>query len=193
MCDFDELRACDGPDDTVSAWRVATLLRYTPARHPNTSAENLAAMRSPFYQANFCAECGNSLAPRTGFKPRHFCDDCARRLKQRRFVTPLAGLLFLSSLAVFAFSYRKSRSPVQSSNLPAPAVLARDSIVNPTSKPQTEAIPRVLCGARTRRGTPCRHRVQPGQRCAQHRGMPSMHDSASEFPPSAGQTKSRKH
>lgn len=152
-------------------------------------------MRSPFYQASFCAECGNPLEPRPGFKPRYFCDDCSTRLKQRRLVTPLAGLLFVSSLAVFAVSYRKSSAPVRqlNSSASAPAVLAQDSIVNSRSKPQPEASSRVLCGARTRRGTPCRHRVLPGQRCAQHRGMPSMLESASTFPPSARQTKSRKH
>jgi hypothetical protein len=152
-------------------------------------------MRSPFYQANFCAECGNSLEPRPGFKTRYFCKDCSVRLKQRRLVTPLAGLLLLSSLAVFAFSYRKSGAPAQqlNSSASAPAVLAQDSIVNSRSKPQSEASSRVLCGARTRRGTPCRHRVLPGQRCAQHRGMPSLLESASSSAPSARETKLRKH
>jgi hypothetical protein len=32
-----------------------------------------------------------------------------------------------------------------------------------------------LCGARTRKGTPCRRRVHaPGERCYQHKGMPAM-------------------
>jgi hypothetical protein len=152
-------------------------------------------MRSPFYQANFCAECGNSLDPRPGrlgFKPRYFCDDCAARLKQRSFITPLAGVLLVASLAIFAFSYKqgdkRSNTPVQQLNPIAP-VSAQDSIVNPRAKSPSEAGSRVLCGARTRRGTPCRHLVQRGERCAQHRGMPSMLDSAKSFPSSNNRTK----
>jgi hypothetical protein len=159
-------------------------------------------MRSPFYQANFCAECGNPLEPRPGrlgFKPRYFCDDCAARLKQRSFVTPLAGVLLAASLAIFAFSYKQggqspgsdrgSKTPIQQLNSIAP-VSAQDSIVNTKAKSPSEAGSRVLCGARTRRGTPCRHLVQPGERCVQHRGMTSMLDSAKSFPPSNGRIKS---
>jgi hypothetical protein len=54
------------------------------------------------------------------------------------------------------------------------AVSARDATVRQSLKPRTEIEERVLCGARTRKGTPCRRLVQPGQRCAQHRGMASL-------------------
>ncbi|MDQ3013732.1 MAG: hypothetical protein M3X11_23880 [Acidobacteriota bacterium] len=145
-------------------------------------------MRSPFnpiYHANFCAECGNRIEPHsTGttsyFWPRYFCNDCAGRFKQRRLITPLTGLLLIASLAIFAFSYKRENAPPRQvippvSDVP---VSAQDSIVNPTSKLRVENKERVLCGAKTRRGTPCRHVVQPGQRCAQHQGLPSMLDNA---------------
>ncbi|MEP7341597.1 MAG: hypothetical protein ABI977_27950 [Acidobacteriota bacterium] len=134
-------------------------------------------MRSPFYQASFCAECGNRIEPRSHFSRCYFCDDCAAQLKQRRLITPLAGLLLIVSLAVFAFSYKcgNTRNHQLPSNSVSP-VSAQDSIVNTKSKPRTESTSRVLCGARTRKGTPCRHLVQPGQRCAQHRGLPSLLD-----------------
>lgn len=162
-------------------------------------------MRSPFYQANFCAECGNSLETRLSFKPRYFCDDCAARLKQRSLAKPLASLLLIISMALFVFSYkqgsytqsndRKSDTTVQQLDLLAPAspVSAQDSIVNSRTNSRHEASPKVLCGARTRRGTPCRHLVQSGQRCAQHRGMSSMLDSTSTISPSKSPTKSGKH
>lgn len=136
------------------------------------------SMRSPFYQANFCAECGNRIEPRSNFGRCYFCDDCAARLKQRRLVTPLAGLVLMASLAIFAFSYKRgnTRTDQPSSNPPISPVSAQDSIVNTKSKLRTESTSRVLCGARTRKGTPCRHLVQPGQRCAQHRGLPSLLD-----------------
>jgi hypothetical protein len=32
-----------------------------------------------------------------------------------------------------------------------------------------------ICGARTKKGTPCRHRVHAaGDRCSQHKGLPAM-------------------
>jgi hypothetical protein len=35
--------------------------------------------------------------------------------------------------------------------------------------------PVYICGARTRKGTPCRRRVHaPGERCYQHKGLPAM-------------------
>lgn len=167
--------------------QVATLLRYTAPRHPKRSSvqnfrEAFSAMRSPFYQGNFCSECGNPCASRFSFRPRYFCDDCAARLNQRRLATPLAGLLLAASLAVFAFSYKSNRTQevqnTQDNTAAASSVSAQDSIVNPQinsqSKPSAEGNARVFCGARTRRGTPCRHLVQQGQRCAQHRGMPSI-------------------
>jgi len=146
-------------------------------------------MRSPFYQANFCAECGNRLEPRVRFGRLYFCDECAARLKQRKLLTPMAGWLLIASLTVFAFSYKRGSTRNQPPNAVTPEspVSARDSVVHPNPKPQTDSKSRVFCGARTRRGTPCRHLVQPGQRCAQHRGMASVLDAPSgESTPSHG-------
>jgi hypothetical protein len=59
-------------------------------------------------------------------------------------------------------------------------VSALDTVTNrnPEPKPDVEAhnvgSPRVMCGARTKKGRPCRHLVPPGERCAQHRGMASL-------------------
>ncbi|MEK7832318.1 MAG: hypothetical protein AAB401_14600 [Acidobacteriota bacterium] len=131
-------------------------------------------MRNLFYQGNFCSECGNRLkAPRFSFRPRHFCEECAARLRQRSYVTPLAIFLLVGSLAVFAFSYKRQDGQIQKLNAP-PVISAQDSIVNQPKQKQTQNQQRVFCGARTKKGTPCRHLVQPGQRCAQHRGKPSL-------------------
>ena len=131
-------------------------------------------MRNPFYQGNFCSECGNRLKPQFSFRPRHFCDECAARLRQRNYITPLAGFLLAGSLAVFAFSYKTKRVPTAAIESATPAVSAQDSIVNRSLKTTIQPSAKVFCGARTKRGTPCRHLVQPGQRCAQHKGMPSL-------------------
>ena len=163
--------------------QVATSLSYTSFRHPANSKPTHSAMRNPFYQGNFCSECGNRLKdPRFKFRPRYLCDDCTARLKQRSYVTPLAGLLIAGSLAVFAFSYKnKDISGSQKESAP-PTVFAQDSVVNRTLKPATPQTAKVFCGARTKRGTPCRHLVQPGQRCSQHSGMTSMLSDNPEHP-----------
>jgi hypothetical protein len=132
-------------------------------------------MRSLFYQGNFCSECGNRLkAPRFGFRPRHFCDECAKQIGQRSYLTPLAISLLFGSLAVFAFSYRRQDGQIQTAGSEPAAISARDSIVNQPVSRQTQNQQREFCGARTKKGTPCRHLVQPGERCAQHRGKPSL-------------------
>jgi hypothetical protein len=102
-------------------------------------------------------------------------------------------LLLAGTLAVFAFSFKRHERQIPQTipMQPAPPVSAQDSIVNRSAKMPAESAERVFCSARTRRGTPCRHRVLPGQRCAQHRGMPSMLDSANSFPSSNNGTKSR--
>ncbi|MDX2042214.1 MAG: hypothetical protein SF097_13250 [Acidobacteriota bacterium] len=132
-------------------------------------------MRSPFYQGNFCSECGNPLSPRFQILPRHFCDECAARLRQRSYLTPLAGVLLAASVAVFALNYKTGEAPNRQQPAAAPVVSAQDSVINRSLKPATiQSSSKVLCGARTRRGTPCRHLVEPGERCAQHKGKPSL-------------------
>ncbi|MFN0110177.1 MAG: hypothetical protein ACKVZH_15080 [Blastocatellia bacterium] len=133
-------------------------------------------MRNLFYQGNFCSECGNRLKSRFSLRPRHFCDECAARLRQRSYVSPLAMLLLAGSAAVFAFSYKAGNSSAPVAK-PAAPVSAEDTIVHRSLKPAEAIESKVICGARTKRGTPCRHLVKSGQRCAQHKGMPSMLDS----------------
>jgi hypothetical protein len=64
-------------------------------------------------------------------------------------------------------------------------VSARDTVVTRPPLPKSAA-ERVICGARTKKGTPCKHLVPPGQRCPQHRGMASMVDPASGLDPASG-------
>ncbi len=39
-----------------------------------------------------------------------------------------------------------------------------------------------VCGARTRKGTPCRRKTRQGSRCYQHTGLPSMLDTLPRKP-----------
>ncbi len=141
-------------------------------------------MKIYFYQANFCAECGNAMKPRFSWGPRYFCDDCARQMGRGSYVKSILALLFGTTLIVTALNRTEPPSPVNPSS-PATAdsnVSARDATAAQRPIPKTEAMTalkaeattRVLCGARTKKGTACKHLVLPGQRCAQHRGKPSL-------------------
>ena len=145
------------------------------------------------YKPNFCSECGAKLLRlRWHFwTSRRFCNDCARRLLKARLVPAL-----FATLAVFGAGYvagrvrrptppplvieRRSDSPLNdaataSSTLRPSSSESRTTPTAPTSTSPTvveEAV--YLCGARTKKGTPCSRRVHGPVRCWQHKGMPAM-------------------
>lgn len=137
-------------------------------------------MRRLIYQANFCAECGNALPPRRVWWPRYFCEVCARQVRRRsacwRLFAPLGLLIGTLGLA---FATHDGGKPVLPSAASAPSVTVSAFDASAQAKPRPAAAVqadevRVFCGARTRRGTPCRRLVRQGERCAQHHGQPSM-------------------
>ncbi|HEV2666475.1 MAG TPA: hypothetical protein VG324_16270 [Blastocatellia bacterium] len=121
------------------------------------------------------------MKPRFSLGPRYFCDECEAQMGRRNYFKSVAGLLLCATLAVFALNRTLTPGPNwQSPNgrpnasASAPAVSARDTLTTRNPEPKPEAVERVMCGARTKKGTPCRHLVPLGQRCAQHRGMASL-------------------
>ena len=146
------------------------------------------------HRPNFCAECGERLT-RKGWRAlirARFCRDCVRRLGRSGLVKPIA---IVSIVAVSAFAVGRYLRP------PAPPLLIQRAANSPLSdmpvKPKDSA--RVanqgdstrrnaetlnpppaddqayICGARTKKGTPCHRRVHAaGERCFQHKGMPAM-------------------
>lgn len=138
-------------------------------------------MKIIFYQANFCAECGNAMKPRFSLGPRYFCKECLSQIGRRNHFKSIAWLLLCATLAVFGLNRAlppgpNGQSPNIRSNPDAStsAVSALDTVTKRNSELKPEAVERVMCGARTKKGTPCRRLVPPGQRCAQHRGMASL-------------------
>ncbi len=143
--------------------------------------------------ANFCAECGERLA-RKGWRARlgrRLCDHCAQRLGAFAAFRPL---IFVALVAAAAFAVGHYLRPA-----PQPLVIQRaansplvDSPVefnasaNPANRNQSYVGNQnqagsvtddevYICGARTKKGTPCRRRVHAaGERCFQHKGMPAM-------------------
>jgi len=145
-----------------------------------------SAMKIIFYQANFCAECGNAMKPRLSFVPRYFCDECSAQMSVRNLFKPAAALLLCLTIVIFAINRTRQQEP----NAPptvrrsisddsASPVQARDTLTKRNPIPNPPPVEHAICGARTKKGTPCRHLVSPGERCAQHRGMASMLEPAS--------------
>jgi len=144
------------------------------------------------YRPNFCVECGERLA-RRGWRAligSRFCSDCNRRLGGNVHAKMLAtvSLLVVSAFAMGRYLrpqappliiQRASNSPLSDYplNLKASNRPAGDSTkqnldpLNPSAADDQAYI----CGARTKKGTPCHRRVHAaGDRCFQHKGMPSI-------------------
>ena len=140
--------------------------------------------------SNFCANCGIRL---TRKRWRAFagarCDDCASRLG--RSATKRLTIVSVIAIGAFAFGrymrpgpppliiHRAVNSPLSDAPVDFEAV-AKGAANNPTRSSalnniETRDEAAYICGARTRKGTPCRRRVHAaGERCYQHKGMPAM-------------------
>lgn len=140
-------------------------------------------MRQIFFQANYCAHCGNELGRasagvggRAWWRPAYLCLPCStvlRRGRAGRLVILAAAILLLGSIARrFAPPPRRvsraasalDATPRRNAIDPPPAAAPGDLVGGSGGAEE-----RVFCGALTRRGTPCRRLVRPGQRCRQHR------------------------
>ena len=147
--------------------------------------------------SNFCVECGERLT-RKGWRVLiggRFCVRCAQRLGKYAWARSLATV-FLIAFSAFALGrylrpapppliiQRAANSPL--SDLPVNLNLAARAPGSGTDKSvakQSDGASDTgslddavyLCGARTKKGTPCRRRVHlAGERCYQHKGMPAM-------------------
>ena len=135
------------------------------------------------YKPNFCAECGvRVLRLRWHYwTSRKFCDDCARRLRKQRLVPWLIGGVALLSSGYVAGRVarpkpppltiiRRADSPLSSPEDPGPSKTATAV----SNSPATIEEDVYLCGARTKKGTPCSRRVHGPVRCWQHKGERAM-------------------
>jgi hypothetical protein len=138
------------------------------------------------YQPNFCCECGNKLIRLHWhfWTSRRFCNVCASRFKRERFLP----LLFFS-LAFICSGYllgrarqppappliieRRSDSPLNNSRSATQQLTSTPGALI-ASVPNTVEADVYICGARTKKGTPCSRRVHGAVRCWQHKGMPAM-------------------
>ena len=144
------------------------------------------------YRPNFCAECGEKIIRLRWrvWTSRQFCDACGRRFRRERW---LSALLVIAIPLCLGFITARALKPER-----APLIIQRTAPVVPSaqngadtlsgaSTTNTEFASGVantqptaaeeevyICGARTKKGTPCSRRVHGLVRCWQHKGMPAM-------------------
>ena len=141
--------------------------------------------------SNFCRNCGARLARKRWrlWMRGALCDDCARRpgVNTRGRTIVVIGLL---AAAAFAFGrylrpaqppmiiQRAANSPLSDAPLDLSSMAKRgagSASPNVVTPSRTDDEPAYICGARTKKGTPCRRRVHvAGERCYQHKGRTAM-------------------
>ena len=154
--------------------------------------------------ANYCAECGARLKKKgwRAWLKGSLCEDCARRLGKASVARPLT-VIAIVIIASFAFGRylrpapppliieRAANSPLSdlpislsdtaksgSRNTNSQSELPQNSdnqSARKTANPGSTDDVVYLCGARTKKGTPCHRRVHfAGERCYQHKGKPAI-------------------
>jgi len=140
-------------------------------------------------RSNFCANCGARLT-RKGWHSRlgARCEDCASRLGPS--VTKPVIIVFVIAIGAFALGrylrpapppliiHRAANSPLADVPVNFGAITNGTTLKanrSPSSNSVADEDSVYICGARTKKGTPCRRRVHTaGERCYQHKGMPAM-------------------
>ncbi|MBV9923917.1 MAG: hypothetical protein JOZ96_02680 [Acidobacteria bacterium] len=141
------------------------------------------------YKPNFCCECGERvLRPRWRvWTSRRFCAACGLRLRRGRLKSSLllSAALFLPGFLLGRL-LRPQPPPLvveRGAQTPAPIQTAPatpkpqpaygpDGTANERPTDPEEVV--YICGARTKKGTPCQRRVRGPGRCWQHKGLPAM-------------------
>lgn len=148
------------------------------------------------YRPNFCAQCGERVE-RRGWRAlfsRRFCLACARKAGRIVIAKPIA-ILAITAVSSFAIGrYWRQPAPPLLIQRAANSPLADLPVnLNDTARTTTRKAnaptnqdsaalnspvsdePAYICGARTKKGTPCHRRVHvAGERCFQHKGLPAI-------------------
>jgi hypothetical protein len=147
------------------------------------------------YRPKFCAECGGKILRLRWrvWNSRKFCEVCSPGfLRAQICQVAIAGAaLFFVGLAfghavrsapppllierhqdsLYSAS-RKPKSPASGATTPdANSVAGAGGNSSNSQAPSAEIY---MCGARTKKGTPCTRRVHGPARCWQHKGLPAM-------------------
>lgn len=137
------------------------------------------------YRPNFCSECGAKILRLHWhtWHSRRFCDQCARRFRKPRLITPTVTVLATLATGLIAgralrptppplIIERRADSPLKDSEGPGNIPDRGQATANSQTIVAEEVV--YICGARTKKGTPCSRRVHGAVRCWQHKGLPAM-------------------
>ena len=152
------------------------------------------------YKPNFCCECGERVAHsrRRVWTSRRFCGACVRRFRRGSLTAACALVCVLGGVGFMLGRLSgpqrppliverggASLAPLPASAAPRPAGETRegapakpepaygaDGTANERPTDPEEVV--YVCGARTKKGTPCQRRVRGPGRCWQHRGKPAI-------------------
>jgi len=124
------------------------------------------------YRPNFCAECGAKIVRLRWrvWTSRRFCDNCSSRFARVHWLQRgLATILLFGVGLLMGRACRREQPPL---------VIQRTA-TSPATSPSASQSPVIveqtyICGARTKKGTPCSRRVHGPVRCWQHKGAPAM-------------------
>jgi hypothetical protein len=121
------------------------------------------------YRPNFCSECGAKIVRLRWrvWTSRRFCDECSARLGK---TLRLQRALLITGLVIFGILIGRGFK-----HEPPPLVIQRPAAAQTTSTPPVPTVEETyICGARTKKGTPCSRRVRGPVRCWQHKGAKAM-------------------
>ena len=123
------------------------------------------------YRPNFCSECGEKIVRLRWrvWTSRRFCDKCHTRVgRSLRWQRAAIGIVVLFLGVLIGRGLRRE---------PPPLVIQRPASVQTVTTAQpavTTTEETYICGARTKKGTPCSRRVRGPVRCWQHKGAKAM-------------------
>lgn len=141
---------------------------------------------------NFCTNCGARLTRKSWrvWLRGPICDDCATRPGVGTYSRAFIGIALIAIVA-FAFGrylrpapppliiQRAANSPLSDAPVNLNSIAkangqnAGRTVTGASSAGEDDTV--YLCGARTKKGAPCRRRVQiAGERCFQHKGRSAM-------------------
>jgi len=121
------------------------------------------------YRPNFCAECGAKIVRLRwrAWTSRRFCDKCAPGFVRTYWAQrALAGMALALLGLIIGHTWRREQPPL---------VIQRTVITNTSPAQSAVTVEQTyICGARTKKGTPCSRRVHGPVRCWQHKGAAAI-------------------
>ena len=120
------------------------------------------------YRPNFCSECGEKIVRLQWrvWTSRRFCNRCSRIGKSLTWQRAVVSVLILFLGVLIGRGWRRE-PPALVIQRPVSTQAAQSTQVVVTEETY-------ICGARTKKGTPCSRRVRGPVRCWQHKGAKAM-------------------